>query len=63
VESRRQPILLRGEAGDVGDVGGCPFAPRCPAAQPVCTTQEPALTLAPSGSQAACHFPAGHSRT
>ena len=57
VESRRQPILLRGEAGDVGAPAGCPFAPRCPAAQAVCTTREPVLTQAPSGSLAACHFP------
>ncbi len=57
VEARRQPILLRGEVGDVGAPGGCQFAPRCPAARDICTTQEPVLAESPSGVLAACHFP------
>lgn len=37
---------------------GCVFAPRCPAAQPVCAGRAPALTRA-SGRAVACHFPVG----
>ena len=36
---------------------GCPFNPRCPAAQDVCRQVRPELTLAPGGQQVACHFP------
>jgi peptide/nickel transport system ATP-binding protein len=46
----------------VGDRVGCPFAPRCPLAQEVCTTTEPDLIVVESVTseagehQAACHF-------
>ncbi|HXA74283.1 MAG TPA: ABC transporter ATP-binding protein [Acidimicrobiales bacterium] len=46
----------------LGDRVGCPFAPRCPLAQEICTTTEPDLTVVQSVSseagqhQAACHF-------
>jgi oligopeptide/dipeptide ABC transporter ATP-binding protein len=35
---------------------GCPFAPRCPLAQPVCTAQTPELREWLPGRNAACHF-------
>ena len=34
---------------------GCPFAPRCPEAQPVCTTTRPAIRES-AGHQVACHM-------
>ncbi len=46
----------------VGDVVGCPFAPRCPLADDACRADEPVLaevvsvTSAPGGHRAACHF-------
>ncbi len=36
---------------------GCRFHTRCPGAQPLCTTSEPALLDAGSGRQVACHYP------
>jgi peptide/nickel transport system ATP-binding protein len=36
---------------------GCPFAPRCPLAAPVCEAEEPPLAVSgPSGHLSACHF-------
>ena len=36
---------------------GCPFAPRCPIAEPVCLEREPELSaVTASGQSAACHF-------
>ena len=46
----------------LGEVVGCPFAPRCPLAGDVCRAAEPELTevpsvtSAPGGHRAACHF-------
>ena len=47
----------------VGDLQGCPFAPRCPLRQPICDTEEPALRAVaglpdPAGRphMSACHF-------
>lgn len=39
----RPRITLAGEAGEDAPAGGCPFAPRCPKAQPRCWTQRPEL--------------------
>lgn len=36
---------------------GCPFSPRCPAAQDICRQVQPELATAPGGQQVACHFP------
>jgi len=35
--------------------GGCPFAPRCPFAQPLCRTTPPLVETSP-GRTVACHF-------
>ncbi|WP_306215606.1 ABC transporter ATP-binding protein [Actinoplanes sp. RD1] len=35
---------------------GCPFAPRCPMAQPICSTAEPPLLRVAPTHAAACHF-------
>jgi oligopeptide/dipeptide ABC transporter ATP-binding protein len=35
---------------------GCPFTPRCPMAQPVCSEREPDLLPVGSGHDSACHF-------
>ncbi|MFM8561141.1 MAG: ABC transporter ATP-binding protein [Solirubrobacterales bacterium] len=36
---------------------GCRFHPRCPQAQPLCSTDEPQLRELGDGTLAACHFP------
>jgi oligopeptide/dipeptide ABC transporter ATP-binding protein len=35
---------------------GCPFHPRCPLAEHICTVEEPALRLVDADQYAACHF-------
>ncbi|HEV3171425.1 MAG TPA: ABC transporter ATP-binding protein [Actinocrinis sp.] len=35
---------------------GCPFTPRCPMAQPVCSEREPDLLPVGAGHDSACHF-------
>jgi oligopeptide/dipeptide ABC transporter ATP-binding protein len=50
---------LRGTLPDLVNYPvGCPYAPRCPAAQQVCATTAPRLEVSdPSRAAAACHFP------
>src|SRR4051812_6101440 len=36
---------------------GCAFAPRCPRAQPICTTDRPGLAEVAPGHRASCWFP------
>jgi oligopeptide transport system ATP-binding protein len=50
----------RGLGGDVPSPierpSGCPFHPRCPLAQDVCSAEEPQLRTLDDGRLAACHF-------
>jgi oligopeptide transport system ATP-binding protein len=61
VRARRQgpSTRLKGEPpSPLARPTGCPFHPRCPRAEPICTDVLPALSPAPVGSErlAACHF-------
>ncbi len=52
---RARPIP--GEPPAPGNLGpGCSFAPRCPVAEPVCTTSPPKLLDAGGGRETACHL-------
>ncbi len=57
---RQEPASrLKGEPpSPAARPSGCPFHPRCPRAEPICTDVLPALLPAPAGSErlAACHF-------
>lgn len=53
----RKRIPLKGEIGNAANPpSGCSFHPRCPYAQPRCSTDIPALRGLPSGRQVRCHF-------
>lgn len=55
--NRREQQDLRGEvASAIDPPSGCRFHPRCPIAQAICTTDEPALRPLRDGRLAACHF-------
>ncbi len=54
------PIIAGEPAHPSSQPRGCNFAPRCPAAEPLCREQRPMLTAVPQHSGlAACHFQAG----
>jgi oligopeptide/dipeptide ABC transporter ATP-binding protein len=59
--AERQRILLTGDVpSPINPPSGCRFHPRCPKAQDLCTTDEPALDTKagdPSTHLTACHFP------
>ncbi|MBD7919146.1 ATP-binding cassette domain-containing protein [Cellulomonas sp. Sa3CUA2] len=56
-ERTRPTIVLKGEvANPASPPSGCYFHPRCPYAQPVCSTDEPRLREITPGRWAACHF-------
>jgi oligopeptide/dipeptide ABC transporter ATP-binding protein len=49
--------VLRGELPSATrPPGGCPFHPRCPVAEPRCSTDVPAAVPVGAGHQAACHL-------
>ncbi len=55
---RRQRIILQGDPPDpirpAGALAGCRFEPRCPWAQDICRSQDPALRPVGEGHDAAC---------
>ena len=54
------PIIAGEPAHPSSDPAGCNFAPRCPAAAPLCHEQRPPLTIVSQhAGLAACHFQAG----
>ena len=54
---RRPRAILRGEPPDPSSPPpGCPFHPRCPIAQSICSQAEPPLVEWLPGRLAACHF-------
>jgi len=64
VRKRSGQAALPGEPPGLFEIPpGCRFHPRCPIAQPICSTVDPELTGPAPGQRAACHFawsPPGH---
>ncbi|WP_426446659.1 ABC transporter ATP-binding protein [Paenibacillus sp. S-38] len=57
VERPRERILLRGEVPSAANPPpGCPFHPRCPAAEARCSIETPAFRETAPGHFAACHL-------
>jgi oligopeptide/dipeptide ABC transporter ATP-binding protein len=53
----RRKLLAKGEIPDqASPPSGCRFHPRCPLAQEICSTTEPALLQVEGAQSAACHF-------
>jgi oligopeptide/dipeptide ABC transporter ATP-binding protein len=54
---KRARIVLSGDVpSPIAPPPGCPFHPRCPKAQPVCSTERPALREVAPSHFSACHF-------
>ncbi len=54
---RQKRIILKGDVpSPIDPPPGCRFHTRCPFAESICTTNEPALKDVNPGHQAACHF-------
>jgi peptide/nickel transport system ATP-binding protein len=55
---RRRRIILTGDVpSPISPPSGCPFHPRCAAAQDKCRVEKPFLTRNPGNHMVACHFP------
>lgn len=58
-EGRRLNLYVKGEVPDpASPPSGCPFHPRCPVAETICTVTEPPLEELRKGHYAACHVAA-----
>ena len=52
---RLEPIT--GSPPNLADIpSGCPFHPRCPRAEDVCTVERPPLRVVADARRSACHF-------
>ena len=57
-ERARPRIVLGGEVPNPArPPSGCPFHPRCPKAEAVCSQEMPPLVTGDAGHSVACHFP------
>jgi oligopeptide/dipeptide ABC transporter ATP-binding protein len=65
--AQRQRIILTGDVpSPINPPAGCRFHPRCPKAQNLCTTTEPALETKagdPPSHRTACHYPVQQGET
>jgi oligopeptide/dipeptide ABC transporter ATP-binding protein len=56
--ARMRQSVLKGEVPSaMNPPSGCRFHPRCVAAQPKCSQEEPLLTPLGEGHLVACHYP------
>lgn len=55
-QERKRIILAGDPPSPLAPPSGCPFHPRCPYAEEICTTLTPPLEEKESGHLAACHF-------
>lgn len=57
IERARQRIILEGDvASPINPLDGCPFAPRCPKAMPICKEVRPVFEEVKPGHFVACHL-------
>jgi oligopeptide/dipeptide ABC transporter ATP-binding protein len=63
VEREAQPPIAGEVPSAMRPPPGCAFHPRCPYAQPICTTEEPPLSVQSAQHSVACHFAGALVRT